>query len=219
MPSRLVASTRAAPMRSRNSRAWSSTFALSRLVSSRSLNCGTSALIALIPSNARVRAASRFATARRVFWSALSTAASAVRFACSDVRPNVAQSPATTSSVDARKILPARPNRGALVALAAFLRRVVLPEFVHVGLPLVTTRVEGDLEIAHAGRRDSNVGDHLGRDPLVPDVQPVAPGRDIVDRERAVARRLSKPPVHQDDDVRNHPRVRIAAHPHHTRPT
>src|SRR5712692_4893067 len=214
MPWLLVTSTHAAPMRSRYSCAWSSTLARSRLVSRRSRNCGTCALTALIPANVRVRAASRFATARRVFWSALSTAASAVRLAWSEVRPNVAPSTATTSSVDATKILPARPKTGALVALEALIRRVVPPVLVLVGLPLVAVRVEGDLEITHSLRRDGHVPDHLGPDPLVPDVQPVRPGRDVGDRERAVARRLGEPPVRHDDDVRHHARVHVAEHPH-----
>src|SRR5712692_8759437 len=129
--------------------------------------------------------------------------ASAVRLASSDVTPKAAPSTATTSRVEPRKILPASPK--PLVALESGIRRIVLPVLVLVGLPLVAARVEADLQVTCPLRRDGDVLHHLGRDPLVPDVQRVPPRRDVGDRERAVPCRLRVPTAGHDEDVRHHP--------------
>src|SRR5881628_2814033 len=101
-------------MRSRYSCAWWSMSARSWLSSSRSRNCGTPALTVLMPASMRVRAARRFAIARRVSVSARSIAASAVRVAERAVIPKLAPSTATTRNVEPRKIFAARPSRTGL---------------------------------------------------------------------------------------------------------
>src|SRR5437899_3611048 len=129
-------------MRSRYSCAWWRMSARSRLALSPSRSCGTPALPALIAASVRVRVASRFAIARRVPVRARSIAASAVRVAERAVMPRLVPSTVTTSSVEPRKILAARPSRSGLGALAPGIRRVVSGELVLVGHPARGDAVE-----------------------------------------------------------------------------
>src|SRR3989442_6396574 len=162
-------------MRSRYSCAWSRMLARSRLGSRRSRNGRTPAVTALMPASVGVRAARRLAPALRVPGSARATPASAVRVAERAVIPKLAPSTATTSSVEAKKIFAARPNRTGLVALEPGIRRVVFAQLVLVRHPAEAARVELDLEPGHTRRPDGELLHRL-RAPLVPDVQGVAAG-------------------------------------------
>src|SRR5207247_2329075 len=115
--------------------------------SRRARNGGTGAETWLKPASARVRAARKSTTARRVFASARWMDSSAVRLARSDVTPNVAPSTATTSSAEARKILAASPKRTALVPLEPSIRGIVLAVLVLVGHPAKAAGVELDREV------------------------------------------------------------------------
>src|SRR5439155_25975926 len=99
----------------------------------------------LIPAMVWVPAARKSSTALRVFarWRAI--VASAVRLAWIEVTPKVPPSTATTSSAEARKILPASPK--VLIALASGVRGVVASEFVLVGLPLIAAGVERHVDL------------------------------------------------------------------------
>src|SRR2546427_11749433 len=109
--------------------------------------------------------------------------ASAVRWALTDVTPNVIPKTATTSSVEARKIFAVSPNAG-LVALAAGIGRIVTSVLVAMGPPGVAAGVQRDL---HVPPRVPAVGrdvlDDLSGDALVPHMQAISPGRNVVDRE------------------------------------
>src|SRR3989441_9979604 len=92
-------------------------------------------------------------------------------------------------SVEAKKIFAARPNRTGLVALEPGIRRVVFAQLVLVRHPAEAARIELDLEPGHTRRPDGELLHRL-RAPLVPDVQGVAAGGDVLDREAPVRRRL-----------------------------
>src|SRR6266481_1764561 len=111
--------------------------------------------------------------------------ASAVRFAWRDVTPKVMPSTATTSTAAARKTFAKSPNVG-LVALVPGIGLILFPVLVFMGPPLVAACIECDLHVSRAGRPDRYVLDDLGGDPLVPHVQAVLAGRDILDRERPI---------------------------------
>src|SRR3989449_3188666 len=196
-------------MRSRYSCAWSRMLARSRLVSRRWRNWGTPALTALKPASVRVRAARRLATALRVPASARATPASAVRVAERAVIPKLAPSTATTSSVEAKKIFAARPNRTGLVALEPGIRRVVFAQLVLVRHPAEAARIELDLEPGHTRRPDGELLHRL-RAPLVPDVQGVAAGGDVLDREAPVRRRLGEVARRHHLNEGDHARVDVA---------
>src|SRR5438045_3935083 len=100
-----------------------------------------------------------------------------------DVTPNVPPNTATTSSAEARKILPASPK--VLIALASGVRGVVVSEFVLVGLPFVAAGVERHVDIERGSGRYGDVLHDLRGCPLVPDVQAVVPRRHVVEREAA----------------------------------
>src|SRR5205809_3456102 len=170
MPRSFVTSTHAAPSSRRYASAWSSTLLRSAALSSRSRNCGTSALTALIPANVAVRPARNACTPRRTPASARRIDSSAVRFACSEVSPSVTPSTPATDNVAAMKILAPRPIRAILVALASGIRRVVFAVLVLMGRPAEPASVERQLDPRGAGRRHA----HRLRDfrtPLVPGVQ------------------------------------------------
>src|SRR5207245_11046105 len=82
------------------------------------------------------------AVARRGLAGARAIAASAVRVAERAVMPRLVPSTVTTSSVEPRKILAARPSRSGLGALAPGIRRVVSGELVLVGHPARGDAVE-----------------------------------------------------------------------------
>src|SRR5438132_13307837 len=213
MPWSSVTRIQAAPIRSRYSCAWSRTLARSRLVSRRSRNWGTRAETWLRPARMRVRAARKSVTARRVFASARWIDSSAVRFARSDVTPNVAPSTATTSNAEPRKILAASPNRTPLVPLAPGIRRIVLAVLVLVRHPVEAAGIELDRDVADP------VGDHhhVARDlraPVVPHVPRVAPRRHACDGEAAVGRRLRVVACGHHLNERHHTGVDVAEHAH-----
>src|SRR6185436_20105067 len=182
MPSRFVTRIHAAPIRSRYSSAWSSTFWRSRLVSSRSRNCWTWALTALMPANVRVRPIRKASTAPRVLLRARWIDASAVRLAWRDVTPNVRPNTTTTSNAEATKTFAKSPNAG-LIALVPGVGGILFPVLVLVGFPPVAARVEGDAQVRCTGGGDGHVLHDFGRDPLVPHMHAVAPRRDVFDRE------------------------------------
>src|SRR5437016_7399578 len=156
MPRSFVTSTHAAPSSRRYASAWSSTLLRSEALSSRSRNCGTSALSALIPASAVVRPVRNAWTPRRTPARAWRIASSAVRCATSDVSPSVTPSTPTTDSVAAMKILAPRPSRAGLVSLASGIRRVVCAVLVLVGHPAEAARVELQLDPRRAGGRDAD---------------------------------------------------------------
>src|SRR5215510_7217561 len=168
----------------------------------------------LARASVRVRAARKSSTDVRVAARARPMAASAVRFAWKEVTPKVTPSTARISSADATKILPARPNRVPLVALASGIRGVVLPELVLVRLPAEPARVERDLDVGDAVRPDDHVAHELLRRPLVPHVQLVGPGLDAGDRERPVPARLREMVRRHHLHERHHAGVHVAEHPH-----
>src|SRR5690242_10929229 len=214
MPSELVTRTHAAPIRLRYSCAWSSTSPRFLLRSRRSRNCGTPADTALMPASVWVLPARKSSTALRVLASWRPIAASAVRFAWIDVTPNVPPSTATTSSAEARKIFPASPK--VLITLASGVGGVVAPELVLVRLPFVAAGVERDVDLDRRTGGHDDVLHHFGRRALVPHVQPVVPGRHVVEREAAVAARLGEPAIGRDHHERDHARMHVAEHAHQT---
>src|SRR5438445_11049844 len=212
IPCSSVTRTHAAPSSWRYSCAWSSTLPRSEPRSSRSRNCGTSALTALMPANVAVRPARNACTPRRTPLSARRIAPSAVRFAWSDVSPSVTPSTAATDTVAATKILAPSPSRGNLVALVTGICRVVLAVLVLVRRPAEAARVELHLDprCAGAGARHGS-GDRGA--PLVPHVQRVRARRHAVDHEAPIGRRLSGEPICRDQQERHHARVDVAEHP------
>src|SRR5882672_10341828 len=136
---------------------------------------------------------------------------SAVRFAWSEVTPKVMPSTATTSSAEAKKTFAKSPNAG-LVALVAGIGLIFLPVLVPVRPPPVAARVEGNLQIRHTGGSHGHVLDDFRGDPLVPHVQTVLAGRDVLDREGPVHPRLCVIAVRRDHDVRHHAGVHVAVH-------
>src|SRR5882762_10129956 len=135
--------------------------------------------------------------------------ASAVRFACREVTPNVMPSTATTSSAAARKTFAKSPNAG-LIALVTGIGLVLLPVLVLVRPPLVAARVESDAQVSQSTTRDNQVFDDFGGNTFVPRVHAVPARRHVVDREGAVHARLRVVAVRRDDDVRHHLRVHVA---------
>src|SRR3989441_285601 len=213
MPRSLVTSTHAAPRSRRYSSAWSSTLSRADALSSRSRNCGTSALTALIPANVAVRPARKACTPRRTPASARRIASSAVRFATSDVSPSVTASTPTTDSVAAMKILAPRPSRAGLVALASGIRGVVLPVLVLVWGPAEPARVELQLDPRRSGRWDAHpAGGRLA--PLVPGVHHPRARRHGGDLEAAIRRGLGEVAVGHHLHERHHPGVDVAEDAH-----
>src|SRR4029077_2873046 len=141
--------------------------------------------------------------------------ASAVRFAWTDVTPNVIPSTATTRSVEATKILAVRPNAG-LVAFASGIGGVVASVLVAMGFPLVAAGIQRNLQVLLRGSGGDVLDDFAGN-ALVPDVQAIAPGGHVVDGETAVVARLRVVPVLHDKHVGHHTRVDVAVHSHQTR--
>src|ERR1041385_746820 len=210
MPRSSVTSTHAAPSSCRYVSACSSTPPpRPQLPRSRARNWGTSPLTLLIPANAAVRAARKASTPRRTPARARRIDSSAVRFACSEVSPNVTPSTATTSNVVARKILAASPSGADLVAFDSGIGRVVLAVLVLVGLPAEPARVELDVGKGRARRADR---DRLGdfRAPLVPRMQGVLARRYAVDREAPIRRGLRVVRAREDLDERDHARGDVA---------
>src|SRR5439155_5997624 len=145
-------------------------------------------------------------------------AASAVRLAFTDVTPNVIPSTATTSSVEATKILAVSPNAG-LVALAPGIGGVVSSVLVAMGLPLVAAGIQRNLQLLLRGPRPRpghDVLDDFAGNTLVPDVEAIAPAGHVVDGEAAVVARLRVVPVLTDEHVGDHARVDVAVHPYQT---
>src|SRR5438876_12143067 len=209
MPRSFVTSTHAAPNSWRYSSAWSIALLRADALSKRSRNCGTSALTALVPANAAVRPVRKAWTPRRTPARARRIDSSAVRFACSEVSPNVTPSTATTSNVAARKILAARPSRTGLVALDSGIGRVVLAVLVLVGLPAEPARVELDVGEGRARGADRHQLRDL-RAPLVPGVQGVLARRHSLDGEAPVRRGLRVVRGREDLGERDHARVDVA---------
>src|SRR5258706_4972928 len=216
MPSRFVTRIQAAPIRSRYSSAWSSTFWRSRLVTSRSRNCGTCALTALMPANVRVRPSRNASTAPRVLLRARWMDASAVRLAWMDVTPNVMPSTTTTSRAEATKPFAKRPNAG-LIALVPGVGGILLPVFVLVVSPLVAACVERDAQISRAGGGHNHVLHDFARDALVPHGHAVVSRKDVLDREGPVRARLRVVAIRHHYDVRHHSGVHVAVHTHEAR--
>src|SRR6266568_3679344 len=200
MPRSFVTSTQAAPSNCRYSAAWSSTLERSALFSSRSRNCGTSALTPLMPMNVAVRPDRNAWTPRRTPARARRIDWSAVRSACTVVRPSVTPSTAAIESVAATKIFAPRPTRAGLVALESLIRGVVLAVLVLVRHPA---------EAAHVAR-------HLGA-PLVPDVQRVRARRDVGNDEAAVTGRLREQTAAHHLHEGHHTGVDVAEHAHQPR--
>src|SRR5881296_1124692 len=213
MPRSLVTSTHAAPSRRRYSSAWSSTLLRSEPLSSRSRNCGTSALTALIPANAAVRPVRKAWTPRRTPASARRIAWSAVRFAWSDVSPRVTPSTPTTDSVAAMKIRARRPSPAGLVALASGIRRVVAAVLVLVRRPAEPARVELQLDARGAGRGDRELARDF-RAALVPCMEHPAARRHVRDLECAVRRRLGEIATGHHLDEDHHAWMNVAEHSH-----
>src|SRR6266481_280454 len=140
--------------------------------------------------------------------------ASAVRFAWTDVTPNVIPSTATTSSVEATKILAVRPNAG-LVAFASGIGGVVASVLVAVGFPLVAAGVQRNLQVLRSGSGCDILDDFAGNT-LVPDMQAISPGGHVVDGEAAVVPRLRVVPILHDEHVGDHAGVHVAVHAHQT---
>src|SRR5712691_9479953 len=213
MPRSLVTSTHAAPRSRRYSSAWSSTLPRWDALSSRSRNCGTSALTPLIPANVAVRPARKACTPRRTPPSPRRIASSAVRSACTEVSPRVTPSTPVTDSVAAMKILAPRPSRAGLVALASGIRRVVFAVLVLVGRPAEPTRVELQLDSRGAGRCDA----HRTRDrraPLVPGVHHPRARRHGGDLEAAVRRASREIAARHHLHECHHPRMDVAEDAH-----
>src|SRR5881392_3761571 len=161
MPRSFVTSTQAAPSNCRYSAAWSSTLERSALLSSRSRNCGTSALTPLMPMNVAVRPDRNAWTPRRTPARARRIDWSAVRSACTVVRPSVTPSTAAIDSVAATKIFAPRPSRAGLVALESLIRGVVLAVLVLVRHPAEAARVQLHVDSHGARRRDPHLARHL----------------------------------------------------------
>src|SRR5881394_3389870 len=216
MPRSFVTSTQAAPSNCRYSAAWSSTLERSALLSSRSRNCGTSALTPLMPMNVAVRPDRNAWTPRRTPARARRIDWSAVRSACTVVRPSVTPSTAAIDSVAATKIFAPRPSRAGLVALESLIRGVVLAVLVLVRHPAEAARVQLYVDSHDARRRDPHGARHLGA-PLVPDVQRVRARRDVGNDEAAVARRLREQTAAHHLDEGHHAGVDVAKHTHQPR--
>src|SRR5213080_2433927 len=216
MPRSVVTSTQAAPSSCRYSAAWSSTLERSALLSSRSRNCGTSALTPLMPRNVAVRPARNACTPRRTPASARRIDWSAVRSACTVVRPSVTPSTAAIDRVAATKIFAPRPTRAGLVALESLIRGVVLAVLVLVRHPAEAARVQLHVDSHDVRRRDPHGARHLGA-PLVPDVQRVRAWRDVGNDEATVARRLREQTAAHHMDEGHHAWVDVAKHAHQTR--
>src|SRR5205809_4163795 len=213
MPRSFVTSTHAAPSSRRYASAWSSTLLRSAALSSRSRNCGTSALTALIPANVAVRPARNACTPRRTPASARRIDSSAVRFACSEVSPSVTPSTPATDNMAAMKILAPRPIRAILVALASGIRRVVFAVLVLMGRPAEPASVERQLDPRGAGRRHA----HRLRDfrtPLVPGVQHPCARRHGGDFEAAVRGGLREVTTRHHLHERHHSGVDVAEDAH-----
>src|SRR5881275_251608 len=213
MPRSFVTSTQAAPSNFRYSAAWSSTLERSALLSSRSRNCGTSALTPLMPMNDAVRPDRNAWTPRRTPARARRIDWSAVRFACTVVRPSVTPSTAAIDSVAATKIFAPRPTRAGLVALESLIRGVVLAVLVLVRHPAEAARVQLHVDSHGARRRDPHLARHLGT-PLVPDVQGVRARRDVGNDEAAVTGRLREQAAAHHLHEGHHARVDVAEHAH-----
>src|SRR6266571_3731501 len=211
-----VTSTHAAPSSWRYSSAWSSTLPRSEPRSSRSRNCGTWALTALMPAKVAVRPERNACTPRRTPASARRIAASAVRFAWSEVSPSVTPSTAATDTVAATKILAPSPSRGTLITLVAGIRGIVFAVLVLVGHPAEAARVELELDPRRSRGGDLDLPHDLGG-ALVPRMQRVRAGRHVIDHEGSIGRRLRGEPIHCHQHERHHARVDVAEHPDQTR--
>src|SRR5205809_2192291 len=216
MPRSFVTSTHAAPSSRRYASAWAGTWRRSEALSSRSRNCGTWALTALMPAKVAARPARKACTPRRTPASARRIDSSAVRCACRDVSPRVTPSTPATDSVAAMKILAPRPSRADLVALASGIRRVVFAVLVLVGHPAEAARVELQLDPRSAGRRDAHRTLDL-RAALVPGVQHPRARRHGGDFEAAVRRGLGEVAARHDLHERHHPGMDVAEDAHQTR--
>src|SRR5256712_1537541 len=216
MPRWSVRDPNAAPSSWRYSSAWSSTLPRSEPRSSRSRNCGTWALTALMPAKVAVRPERNACTPRRTPASARRIAASAVRFAWSEVSPSVTPSTAATDTVAATKILAPSPSRGTLITLVAGIRGIVFAVLVLVGHPAEATRVELELDPPRSRGGDLDLPHDLGG-ALVPPLQHVRAGRHVIDHEGSVGRRLRGEPIHRHQHERHHARVDVAEHPDQTR--
>src|SRR5256886_8928260 len=215
MPRSVVTSPRGARSSGRSSAAWSSTLERSALWSSRSRNCGPSALTPLMPKNVAVRPARNACTPRRTPASARRIDWSAVRSACTVVRPSVTPSTAAIDRVAATKIFAPRPTRAGLVALESLIRGVVLAVLVLVRHPAEAARVQLHVDSDGPRRRDPHLARHLGA-PLVPDVQGVRARRDVGNDEAAVTGRLREQAAAHHLDEGHHTRGDAAedAHQH-----
>src|SRR2546421_11571964 len=210
MPRSFVTSTQAAPSSCRYPVAWWGGWEGPALLTGRSRNCGPSALPPLMPTTVAARPARNAWTPRRTPASARRIDWSAVRSACTVVRPNVTPSTAAIDSVAATKIFAPRPTRAGLVALQSLIRGVVLAVLVLVRHPAEAARVQLHVD-SHGARRDPHLARHLGA-PLVPDVQGVRARRDVGNDEASITGRLREQAAAHHLHEGHHARVDVAEH-------